>query len=360
MKVVFVLATTDLGGAEKQAIILSNEFIRKKGIESLIFFISGKNNGKAIEFCDMNDVPFYIMGKTSKNVFCRLFYFFRDIRRLKPDVLLPYTAIPNKYCSLIWRFTNSKCCIWNQRDQGIGMNNTSFYNKLLFNVSCIICNSESSKKYLTNNFNLRKHIYVVENGLIVNDNFVDVRSSINENSFVILMVANITNFKDHCTLLRAFHLFLKQAKSKLLLAGSFGNSYETVHSLAQELNIIENIEFLGYVDNLEVLYQQADLFVLSSKSEGLPNSVIEAMQHSLPVLGTDIEAIRNIICEENRKYLTNIEDYIGLFENMILFYHNKELRHQIGIRNRNFVANKYSLEEKADSTLFIINKFLNK
>jgi glycosyltransferase involved in cell wall biosynthesis len=92
--------------------------------------------------------------------------------------------------------------------------------------------------------------------------------------------------KDHATLLRALAIHRQHTPGRLLLLGS-GPLSESLQGLARELGIAEAVDFLGFRDNPLPYFRRADAFVLSSRSEGFGNVLVEAMACGTPVISTD-------------------------------------------------------------------------
>lgn len=77
-----------------------------------------------------------------------------------------------------------------------------------------------------------------------------------------------------------------------------GKHLEEMKRLAEELNIASDVDFIGYVNSKEQIFSlldEADLFVLASRTEGLPRVVIEAMARSLPVIATRVGGVPELI-----------------------------------------------------------------
>jgi len=94
------------------------------------------------------------------------------------------------------------------------------------------------------------------------------------------MVANLSGFKDHEALIRAWRLVLDQLSSeernaKLLLAGKNFGTEPSLKRLVGKLSLEDDVLFLGQVEDVSGLLQSVDLGVYSSKSEGSPNGVLE-------------------------------------------------------------------------------------
>ncbi|MDR3538824.1 MAG: glycosyltransferase [Acetobacteraceae bacterium] len=92
--------------------------------------------------------------------------------------------------------------------------------------------------------------------------------------------------KDHQNLLHALALHRQHAQSRLLLLGT-GPLRESLEALAAELGIADAVMFLGFQDNPLPWFRRADAFVLSSRSEGFGNVLVESLWCGTPVIATD-------------------------------------------------------------------------
>ncbi|MEW8030523.1 MAG: glycosyltransferase [Candidatus Thiodiazotropha sp.] len=103
---------------------------------------------------------------------------------------------------------------------------------------------------------------------------------------VILAVGRLTLQKDFPTLLRAFADLRKHRPCRLIILGD-GRERETLLNLSRELGITEELTLPGFTPNPYTYMKRADLFVLSSRWEGSPNVLTEAMALGTPVVSTD-------------------------------------------------------------------------
>lgn len=112
---------------------------------------------------------------------------------------------------------------------------------------------------------------------------------------VIGIVARLDPVKDHATLLRAFAA-LEHDALRLLLIGD-GPCRASLEQLARELGCAERVCFAGTRPNRPNLHFLSDIAVLSSKSEGFPNSLAEAMAAGRPVVSTDVGGVADAVVE---------------------------------------------------------------
>jgi glycosyltransferase involved in cell wall biosynthesis len=103
---------------------------------------------------------------------------------------------------------------------------------------------------------------------------------------VFMTAGRLVEMKDHRTLLRSFAGFVQHRPSRLMLLGA-GPMLDELRSLADSLGIAEHVAFEGFVQNPLPYMRAADGFVLSSRSEGFGNVLVEAMGCGTPVVSTD-------------------------------------------------------------------------
>ncbi|MDR3532547.1 MAG: glycosyltransferase [Rhodopila sp.] len=103
---------------------------------------------------------------------------------------------------------------------------------------------------------------------------------------VFVTAGRLVEMKDQRTLLRAFAVHLRQRPSRLMVLGS-GPMLDELRNLADTLGIAEHVAFAGFVRNPLPFMRLADAFVLSSRSEGFGNVLVEAMGCGTPVVSTD-------------------------------------------------------------------------
>ena len=103
---------------------------------------------------------------------------------------------------------------------------------------------------------------------------------------VLLAVGRLTNQKDYPTMLAAFASLRQKRPARLVILGD-GELRPDMETLAHALGIAEHVAFIGFVPNPYAWMKAADLFVLSSRWEGLANVIAEALACGTPVVSTD-------------------------------------------------------------------------
>jgi len=110
----------------------------------------------------------------------------------------------------------------------------------------------------------------------------------------VLFVGRITKQKNWLCLLRAIPLVDPRFLVQLVVCGE-GEEKEQFLAMADELNVAEKLQYLGYQQDICLIMRSCDMLVLPSWYEGMPNVLLEALSIGLPCIVSDIPAHRDII-----------------------------------------------------------------
>lgn len=372
-KIIFIFLGSELGGAERQGILFA-KFLRECQIAEVEIWGLGANQPERVaELCEelgiiWRSVPFC----WPDNGFCKvweLVKFSLLLRAENPAILIPYTCLPNIVCGLIWKFTGARLCVWNQRDEGRGLNVGLLHRWAVYCTPVFVSNSMIGRKALFDFYGIKESaVKVVHNGVLLANPVYGrkvwrERLGITDDSFVVTMVANLHNYKDHPTLLHAWRKVISIISDEghrppsLLLAGRFDDDkrVQELKAIVFDLDLGNQVHFLNKVDDIAGLLMASDLCVHSSKFEGLPNSVLEAMAAGLPVVASDISGIREVVGTDNQKYLAASMDKDELAERILFFINDPEACLSVGIRNRSLVVDKFSVEKMCEAMMTILD-----
>ncbi len=107
-----------------------------------------------------------------------------------------------------------------------------------------------------------------------------------KNQKVIVTAGRLVDEKDHLTLIRSFSMVCKNIKVDLIILGE-GELKEKLQEKVNQLQLDEKVHFLGFQKNPYPFIKNADIFVLSSLSEGFGHVLVEAMACGTPIVSTD-------------------------------------------------------------------------
>ncbi|WP_059106092.1 glycosyltransferase family 4 protein [Shouchella shacheensis] len=123
--------------------------------------------------------------------------------------------------------------------------------------------------------------------------------NISDNDFTFLVGARFESIKNHHLLLNALKQIPEEKRNfKVLLAGLGGPLEEEIKRLVKEYGLEERVLFLGYRDDVYELIQVSDAIMLTSRKEGIPRMLMEAMAFSKPVLATNVLGTRELVVHQ--------------------------------------------------------------
>ena len=359
IRVVIFLGWLSMGGAERQALYLA-KFLKAQRFDIHILGMGSK--GAVSEECERCGIPWTTapsIHQTGIRNLHRLFQFRGILKRLQPTILLPYTATPNMIAGIWWKSVGANVTIWNQRDSGLVRPHAILERLSAQHTPCFIANSESGFNFL-HSIGVTKPITIIPNGVPPHPSIskLEARTKFNvdKDAVVYGMLANLHTGKDHKTLLNAW----AQAKVKngiLLIAGRNDGQLQALLAQAQSLQIQDSVRFLGGIVNTPAWLSALDVLIHSSLAEGCPNAVLEAMAAKLPVIGTNIPAITNLL--DSKEYAFKPGSAQELAKLITRFASNIPLCKIIGEANLSR-AKDYSIDCMCNKTLAMISPFISK
>jgi glycosyltransferase involved in cell wall biosynthesis len=366
MRVAIVLGGLELGGSERQALLLARYLAHKQGAEVEVWGFG--DPGGAAEMAEEYGIPWRAVASPWSPKRLRLGSLARFawmLRCAQLDVILPYTMLPNVVCGLIWRWTGARLCIWNQRDEGLYRMERRAEHRAIRQTPWFVSNSQAGVDFLIRTFGVNPdRIRLIHNGVELARPESDrptwrSRLGVSEDCFLACMVANLSVFKDHVTLLKSWRKVVDRMDAisrpaVLLLAGRFNTTYESLKVLANDLELGRSVRFLGKVNDIAGLLSAVDLGVFSSHTEGCPNSVLECMAAGLMVVGTDIPGIREAVGPDGYSFLAPPGDVEALADQILGLAANPKMCAKRGAANRHRIEMEFSPQRMCEKMVALI------
>jgi glycosyltransferase involved in cell wall biosynthesis len=173
---------------------------------------------------------------------------------------------------------------------------------------------------------------------------------------VIGTVAPLRPEKNIGRLLRTFATLDASITARLVVAGD-GIERRRLEGLAEELGIADRVDFTGQVAP-EAVLGTFDIFALSSDTEQMPNSLLEAMAASRAVAAVDVGDVKCIVCEDNRDFIVPRDNSPAFAAALANLLRDPEKRRTLGLKNRERVVAAFSQERMfaAYSEIFALGK----
>lgn len=171
-------------------------------------------------------------------------------------------------------------------------------------------------------------------------------------------------------MLKAWAEVVREEKSlKLLIVGS-GSLESHLKTLSHSIGIAGSVDFVGSVQNLSNYLKGSDLFVLSSRSEGMSNALLEAMSYGIPCIATNVGGNGELLGGEDKEIrlgehvmaknglLVNPDDVKGLSEAILYVIRNQRIGEEMGRRGRKFIEKNFQIDLIADRYIALYRHML--
>lgn len=204
----------------------------------------------------------------------------------------------------------------------------------------VLANSEFVASSLEHEDRLRR------DRVIVIPNFVDAQAfeppsedvltswrrelQLEPDALVVGIVASLSPIKDHATLLRAAtHLMSRHPRLRVVVVGD-GPERDSLRRLVTELGLASVVRFAGLRPQVPSFHYLFDVSVLTSTSEGFPNSLVEAMAAGRPIVATNVGGVTDAVRDGENGLLVPARDPAALARALGSLLENRELRAAMG------------------------------
>ena len=161
-------------------------------------------------------------------------------------------------------------------------------------------------------------------------------------------VGRLVTVKNYPLLINAFaQIVQKHPELKLILCGD-GHERALLEAQVSQLSLEDSVFFVGRVDNVSDYLQAFDVFALSSDSEGLPNTLLEAMAIGKPAIVTDVGGSREVLPIGGGVLVPpgNLPKYTEALETLVM---NEDKRVEMSERARQHIYDNLSIQSMSDA-----------
>ena len=340
MRLLFVLGGLRIGGYEVLSVKIANELAERK---NEVAIISLSSDSKILERVSAN-VKIHFVTRKFKYDFSIIPRVLKIFHNFKPDIILNcafFVYFIVKFASFLYA-KKSKFILafhltkpFNQKEDR--WNRIYAFFAKPFNDNYIAIHKSQIDFY-------NRHYGLPKNRFTLIHNGVDTRyfhpietaNTQNDGIFRIAHVASLKPLKDQWTLLKAMvELDKIHKKWELMIAGADKvNILPKYRDFVSQNKITAKIKFLGPVKDPKEVLKKSDVFILTSLTEALPLSVIEAIAMGLPCIVTNVGGNSDIIEDCKEGFLVKPEDYKAIAQYLKFLIDNPNKREEIRIAAR--------------------------
>lgn len=345
MKVVILMGSLTMGGAERVATTLA-AYLAEHCIETYLVSFDNKESSYVLspKVHFINNKVENIHGKIS-GIKQRINFMFNTIDSIKPDLVFTMFYDINIYALIYKWFGKSKIKLVSS--ERCNPNESKGLKRILTKISSCNCDgfifqTERAKKCYPKKVQNKSVVIHNAIGNPILDK-VDPKSIMSEN--LITTMGRLEYQKAHDVMIKACAPVLKlHPEYKLIIYGE-GSLRSYLQNLIDELGMKENIFLPGNTQYAVSEVAKSQIFLLTSRFEGMPNALMEAMALGIPCISTDCdmgpsELIKNGI----NGYLVPVDDIEAITEKLELLMEDDKLREKIS-ENSKKINDTHSIDK---------------
>lgn len=291
-----------------------------------------------------------------------IYYIIKLIKKLNIDVVNTHSGKDTYVAAVASRVSKTRPLVVRTRHLALPITSTFSYKYL---ADVIVTVSEYVREYLVKKGIDAKKIYAVPTGIdlhkfnpqITNGN-LKKELGLSESTPLIGTIAVLRKKKGHHLLIEAIPRVLKKIPEAVFVFVGDGPQRNNIEKKIKEYGLSNNIVMLGYRDDIPQILKSIDLFVLPTLQEALGTSFIEAMAMCKPVIGSDVDGVREVIDDGVNGYLVHPDDIRALADRIIELITDRQKALIMGAKGREKVEKKYTIEKMCNEMLEIYLKNL--
>jgi glycosyltransferase involved in cell wall biosynthesis len=362
IKILFIITSSGIGGAEKILYYTATGLNYNKYDVSVCSLkkngeIAGDLEKQGIEVCclHMGGRERFLGWLSSIITLIRLFPY---LIRIRPTIIHSFLFRANILARIAGYLTGVPIVISSVRVMG-GEKKYFHYVEMItsFMVDHYVAVSESVKRYIIDKSKISaEKISVIYNGVNIksqddlHEQNPKMPFKIEDEDRILMTVGRLHEQKGHCYLIQAVSKVRKEfPKVKLLVTGE-GEEENNLKKLVKSLDLTNKVIFAGLSSDIEGILPIAELFILPSLWEGLPNVLLEAMAAGKPVVATKVGGIPEIVVHGETGILIPPRDTDALAIAIIDLLQNKLKAKNMGEAGRIRAGKRFSIYKMIEKT----------
>lgn len=358
------MPSIESGGVEKNLFIISNYLCQNFKKVSIITADKNKIISKNRKILVSGPSSNFLIPKNRffKIIISVIYLLLKSLSSNKFLVISFQSNVFAIILSIIFNFkivirANSSPVIWAKNNL-----KKNFFGFFFRKADAVIVNSYDLQKEFKKKFKLKSYcIYnpLNKQKIIINSKKKNYESFFNncKDSLKIVNIGRLTDQKNQIIILKALSNLKGKLNFKLIVMGS-GILKKNLQSYIEKKKLIEHIKIINFKKNPFPILKSADLFILSSKYEGLPNILLEALVLKKPIISSNCPTGPREILEDG-KYglLFKNENYLDLQNKIIKFSKNKKKYYKKVLNSQKSLI-KYKYGANLNKYKFVITKLI--
>lgn len=351
MNIAILIPTLKQGGAEKQATLLATALSKCHRVDLFLLY-GGQDiapqNSKLLEQSTVT------LHRLQGGLFSKIGQLRRSLKSSKTDILLNYLTSCDVIGGIVGR------CVGVKRVYGGIRNARLEWSKMVVErfihnhiATGTIYNCYSGAEYFGNKG------FKGGNGIVIPNGFQDIAEPIIRADREIKHIVTTGRFvpqKDYKTMLYSISKLKDIRQDFVMDIIGYGTEEENIRKWIEEFGIKKYINIHIKPDNVQDIVRSADIYLSTSLFEGTSNSIMEALNWSLPIVATNVGDNKHLVEDLVNGFLHNIADADNIALSLAKLLSDIELRNRYGSNSHKILTTHFSMEIFENSYLQLINQ----
>lgn len=348
--IAIVLPTLKAGGAEKQACLLAACLVQRFPVTMVLLSADKISDSEQnISILKEGGVEIFRVGGNIVQCVLRLRRFFLDN---KVEVVFNYLTRPNLIGALAGRWANVKAIFGGIRNSHLERWKMLIERFVHNNLStATICNCFSGAEEIVRKGLRKDTVFTIPNCFV---NIADPIIREDKHIKHVVTVGRFVEQKDYYTILRSISILGQRRQDFVLDIVGYGQEEQNIRRWISELLLEKCVNIYIQPSNVQDIIKSADIYLSTSLFEGTSNSIMEALNWSLPVVATAVGDNNKLVLEGKTGYLHAVRDYMSISESLGRLLDNATLRQSMGILGNQHLRENYSLHSFAQRYIRLI------
>ncbi len=342
-KVCIFTRSLQKGGAEKQSLLLVKALKNHFKTHLVVLYGDESIDDEYKDFLLKTEInPILLKG----NLFQKFLGFLHFLRINKINTLLCFLYSTNVVGSIAGKLCKVKHIIGGARSSVYPNVTKLLVQKFLHNhvLDYTIINNKRGLENLTKKgFNSKKFIYI-PNGIEIN---TAIAKEKNNKIINILSVGRFVEEKDYKTAIKAIaclkNIVASGTDYQYTIVG-YGKLENEIRSLITDEGLDKLVKIVINPENVEKYYLEADIYLLTSIFEGFPNTIMEAMTYSLPIVATKVGDMDQLVKDNQNGFIVEVGDFESIADKLSLLINSPDKRNDMGKAGYMLLKNNFSFE----------------
>lgn len=362
-RLVLVVGQLTLGGLERQVVLLATGLDRRRFEVSVVSLTAGGAWGKVL---DETGVRVFHLRRRGRWDWRRLLALYRVFRQARPHLVYSFNYEANAYARIAGLLASVPVLVSGERGIYMGRWQGILERLLMRFTECVICNAEAVRRNLIDTVGLPEgKVLTIRNGAALpapagpaEKERARLTLGATDDACVVGTIARLDPVKNLSLMVEAAALCRTSGRPFRFLVVGGGPAEAALRQAIRDRHLEGSFVLLGERESASDLLPGFDIFVLTSRSEGLPNAVMEAMAAGVPCVCTDVGGCRELVDPGVTGYLVPAADARSLADRILELAEDPRVRARMGLAGRLKIEQEFPVERVVSRTDQVLTRLL--